>query len=388
MLVQNLRVQNVLPVQSSFNSMQPVQPAHGGNRVWAAALAGCSPLSLLDFSASINPLGPPASAIAAIQDNLQQLSHYPDPNYGELRQALSEWHGVPPEWILPGNGAAELLTWVGRELADLDATYLVNPGFGDYARALNAFGATTVPLLLSLEQGDGAVACSFPMAQPVGLRTGLMVNNPHNPTGFLFSRQSLRPILESFALVVVDEAFMDFVGPHPSESVVPWVMDFPNLVVIGSLTKFYSFPGIRLGYAIAHPDRLQTWQRWRDPWSVNSLAVAAAIAALGDTAFQQLTWEWLPGARSQLLQGLQSIEGMQPLAGSANFLLVRSPRSVIPMQRELLQRDYLLIRDCQSFARLGDRYFRVAVRTEAENQRLLDALQRQVSMEDSKNHGR
>lgn len=357
-----------------------MQPAHGGNLAWAASLAGCSPLSLLDFSASINPLGPPDSAIAAIQAQLHQLRHYPDPGYGELRQALGQWHGIPPEWILPGNGAAELLTWAGRELAGLEATYLVDPGFGDYTRAIAAFRGTVLPLRLPLTDSIDLEARPFPPVPAVAGRTGLIINNPHNPTGYLFSRASLRPILEQFSLVVVDEAFMDFVGPHPAESVAKWVLEFPNLVVIGSLTKFYSFPGLRLGYAIAHPDRLRTWQSWRDPWSVNTLAVAAAIASLQDFEFQQRTWNWLPEARSQLLDGLQKIPKLQPINGAANFLLVRSPISTVALQHQLLKQDQILIRDCMSFASLGDRYFRVAVRTEPENQRLLDGLQRAIAI--------
>lgn len=355
------------------------QPAHGGNLAWAASLTGCSPFSLLDFSASINPLGPPESAIAAIQANLQQLRHYPDPSYGELCQALSQWHGVPPDWILPGNGAAELLTWAGRELAGLDATYVVKPGFGDYTRALAAYQGNVLPLPLPLDPTSEATARPFPAVPTPSDRVGVIINNPHNPTGYLFSRASLRPILEEFALVVVDEAFMDFLGPEPGESVAPWVEEFPNLVVVGSLTKFYSFPGLRLGYAIAHPDRLRTWQTWRDPWSVNSLAVAAAIAVLQDHDFQQRTWNWLSGARSHLFERLQGINGLTPFPGTANFLLVQSDISAIALQRQLLQQDQILIRDCVSFAELGDRYFRVAVRTQPENQRLLDALQRLIS---------
>jgi histidinol-phosphate/aromatic aminotransferase/cobyric acid decarboxylase-like protein len=120
------------------------RPAHGGNLVWAAKLANCSPSAILDFSASINPLGPPASAIAAIQSNLKSLTAYPDPTYLHLRHALSEFHHIPPNWILPGNGSAELLTWACRELANLHANYLLTPAFGDYYRALKAFNAKVI----------------------------------------------------------------------------------------------------------------------------------------------------------------------------------------------------------------------------------------------------
>lgn len=358
--------------------MQPdndlAQPVHGGNLAWAASLAGCSPFSLLDFSASINPLGPPDGAIAALQSAIPTLRHYPSPDYTELRRSLGHHLDVDPAWILPGNGAADLLTWAGRDLAAQTLTYLAVPGFADYPRALAAFGAKTVSVPLPLTPVATATAHPFPLAERMDETVGVVVNNPHNPTGRLFSRESLRPWLESGALVVVDEAFMDFLGRSPAESVVDWVATFPNLVVIGSLTKFYSLPGLRMGYAIAHPDRLRRWQTWRDPWSVNTLAVAAGVACLADVAFQQRTWDWLPAARSHLFEGLQAIPGLTPFPGVANYLLVRSEVSTVALQHWLLRHRQILIRDCVSFAELGDRFFRVAVRTVADHQRLLDGL--------------
>ena len=201
-----------------------------------------------------------------------------------------------------------------------------------------------------------------------------MLNNPHNPTGKLFSVEEILPYLEQFALVVVDEAFMDFLPPDEEQSLIPVIQKYPNLVVLRSLTKFYSLPGLRLGYAIAHPERLSKWQLWRDPWPVNTLAAAAAIAALGDKEFQSLTWEWLPPARNQLFQGLAKLPGLQPKDSAANFLLVESQQSVSQLQEQLLKEYQIYIRDCLSFKELGDRYFRVAVRSESDNQRLLTGL--------------
>ncbi|WP_241993411.1 aminotransferase class I/II-fold pyridoxal phosphate-dependent enzyme, partial [Trichormus variabilis] len=210
---------------------------------------------------------------------------------------------------------------------------------------------------------------------------GLLLNNPHNPTGKLFTRDSILPYLEEFALVVVDEAFMDFLPPDQEQSLIGLVQEYENLVILRSLTKFYSLPGLRLGYAIAHPHRLAKWQSWRDPWPVNTLAAAAAIAALQDTEFQEHTWKWLPTARNQLFQGLASIPGLQPLEGAANYLLVESQQSTSQLQAQLLQQYQILIRDCLSFKELGDRFFRVAVRSESDNQRLLTALKSVLSAE-------
>jgi len=379
-----------------------MQPAHGGNLVWAANLAGCSPSAIVDFSASISPLGPPHSVLVAMESQLGNLRHYPDPNYSELRLALSHFHQIPPEWVLPGNGSAELLTLAGRELAELATTVLITPGFGDYYRALWAHNANVQEFSLigeweELREGgkegriegrreggkeiiSSTALSNFPWLSSLnvplkfGQTSGLLVNNPHNPTGKLFSQSQIIPYLEEFALVVVDEAFMDFLPPEEEQSLIGLVQKYPNLVILRSLTKFYSLPGLRLGYAIAHPYRLKRWQSWRDPWSVNTLAATAAITAIGDGDFQRQTWAWLPPARDELFQGLTKIEGLQPLPSAANFLLIKSRVSVTKLQSGLLKEYKIFIRDCLSFPELGDGFFRVAVRTSADNQLLLNAL--------------
>jgi histidinol-phosphate/aromatic aminotransferase/cobyric acid decarboxylase-like protein len=286
---------------------------------------------------------------------------------------------------LPGNGAAELLTWACRDLAELAQTVLPVPAFGDYSRALVAFGATVARLSLLSDAAESVIiqpdlsdlqaVCSPHTSQPASQHWGLLFNNPHNPTGQLWSREAIAPYLETFGLVVVDEAFMDFLPPHQQQSLIDQVGKYSNLVILRSLTKFYSIPGLRLGYAIAHPDRLQRWQQWRDPWSVNALAAAITPVLLADTDFQQKTWAWLPEARSRLFAGFKDLPGLVPLPGAANFLLVQSRHSVTDLQRTLLQQHQILIRDCLSFPELGDRFFRVAVRTHADNQRLIHALQ-------------
>ena len=385
------------------------QPVHGGNLAWAAALAGCSPEAILDFSASISPLGPPNRAIAAIHAQVGNLQHYPDPDYRELKLALGRFHQLPSEWILPGNGSAELLTLAGKELAKLSGTTLITPAFGDYYRTLKAENAKILEFPLSLGTGDwklGMFRCVTtetkvdndkiidrrlthptewglgkisPLSPPAN--SGLLLNNPHNPTGKLFSRGEILPYLQAYALVVVDEAFMDFLPPEAEQSLIGLVQEYPNLVILRSLTKFYSLPGLRLGYAIAHPQRVSQWQTWRDPWPVNTLAQAAAIAAIEDTEFQEMTWKWLTPAREQLFQGLASIPGLQPFPGAANFLLVKTAISSVQLQQQLLQHHQILIRDCVSFPELGDRYFRVAVRSHSDNERLLTALKSTLTLE-------
>lgn len=357
------------------------RPVHGGNLDWAAKLAQCAPDELLDFSASISPLGPPHSVEEAVLAAFSSVRAYPDPDYWALRRAIAQHHTVSIDHIsidhiLPGNGAAELLNWAARDLADMQQCFCLSPGFGDYWRSLHAYNCDPVQIPLFDKQLSYCGQWEKALEGIPNLnRCGLLLNNPHNPTGQLFDAERVRSLISQFGLVVVDEAFMDFFPQERSQSVIPRAGAFPkNLVVIRSLTKFYSIPGIRLGYAIASPDRLKRWQGWRDPWSVNSLAAAAGIAALSDTPFQQQTWAWLSQENPFLYDGLSKFDELEPMQSSANFFLVKCQVSAIALQERLLQRHRIYIRDCMSFERLGDRFFRIAVKTRADNQRLIEAL--------------
>jgi L-threonine-O-3-phosphate decarboxylase len=353
------------------------RPQHGGNLAWAASIAGCPASAIVDFSASINPLGIPQSAIAAIAEGIERLTVYPDPQYSQLRSVLAEHHHINSDCILPGNGSAELLTWACRELAQQKVTHLLTPAFSDYQRALNAFSAKIVFHSLDLENIRKTFNLPFrekAFRSNNNTQQGLLLNNPHNPTGKLWTKNEILPYLKEFDLVVIDEAFMDFLPPSQQQSLIPAIADFPNLVILRSLTKFYSLPGLRIGYAIAHSERLDRWQKWRDPWSVNSLAAAATKAVLQDTEFQQRTWNWLPEARSQLIVGLNNIDPLHPLPSAANFLLVKTDISATELQTQLLQKYKILIRDCLSFPELGDRYFRIAVRLPQDNLKLINAI--------------
>jgi len=310
-----------------------------------------------------------------LQAHLNEVAAYPNPDYARLRASLAEWHQLPQDWILPGNGVAELLTWAAWDLAQQSAVAVVTPAFADYERALNAAGARIERHGLDLPaSADRAIAVALPVPEPDAGDRGLLLNVPHNPTGKCFSPQAIRAHLEAGSLVVVDEAFMEFLAPAQQPTLVPWLAHYPNLVVLRSLTKFYSLPGLRLGYALGHPERLRRWQQWRDPWPVNGLADVAGQAAVGDVAFQQQTRTELAAARDGLHRGLAAIPGLEPLASAANFVLVRTQQPGSELQARLLRRHRIAIRDCLSFPELGDRFFRVAVRSPSDNQRLLDGL--------------
>jgi histidinol-phosphate/aromatic aminotransferase/cobyric acid decarboxylase-like protein len=317
--------------------------------------------------------------LAAIaREGKAAIAHYPDPTSRQLRQALAEFYQLDPDWILVGNGAAELFTWAARDCAaTCQRTIVPVPAFADYCRALKSANATWEAL--PCWDADAARPISWHQHligwPDVSSSDALFLNTPHNPTGQCWSRTELLDLLPHFQLVVADEAFMDFVPASETVSLLHDVQQFPHLVVVRSLTKFFAIPGLRLGFAVGHPDRLARWQEWRDPWSVNGFATVAAIAALQDRDFQQRTLAWLPTARQQLTDGLAYLPDFEPYPSAANFLLVRSAIPVPPLQHALLEQHRIAIRDCLSFAELGDRYFRVAIRTEADNLKLLRSLE-------------
>ncbi|BAC91364.1 threonine-phosphate decarboxylase CobD [Gloeobacter violaceus] len=344
--------------------IQTPLPAHGGDRQWAARIARCRIEELVDFSASINPLGPPPGVQAAYGEGFADLLHYPAPHGSDLQSALAARLGIEPERIVCGNGAAELLTWAGRECARAGRTVLPIPAFGDYRRALAAFDAPYISVPLAAD-------FSLPKTLPPG--DAVMLANPHNPSGYLYSPTALAALFDRFKLLIFDEAFIDFLDDPAAFSALCGPAH-PGLIVIRSLTKFYSLPGLRLGYAVLPVAMAARWQAWRDPWPVNALAQHLGVAALADLDFERRTRAWLGPARSRLAAGLALLPGLTVLPGAANFLLVQSAASAVHLQAELLRRHRLLIRHCTSYDGLGERYFRVAVRGESENDLLTGAL--------------
>jgi histidinol-phosphate/aromatic aminotransferase/cobyric acid decarboxylase-like protein len=361
--------------------VQPEVERHGGNLEAMARSLGCRPSALLDASASLVPFGPPLGLRLALLG--APLRPYPDRGQATLRRRIARLHGLDPTWVLPGNGAAELFTWAARDAAAAGLSVLPAPGFGDYGRALSCWGGSWREQQLPLNW-----ATPFPHAFPdPGTGAVLWITNPHNPTGQLWSRASLQPWLERFALVIADEAFLPLVAGGACQSLTPLLAAHPNLVVIRSLTKLYGIAGLRLGYALGHPDRLRRWAGWRDPWPVNALASRAGEWLLRDPAIYE-QWctrvqRWSTREGAWLTGQLAQLPGLEPLPSAANFLLVRGAapedRPLTSLLPVLARRHRILLRDCRSFSGLDGHWLRIGLQDRAGNQRLLTAIERALS---------
>jgi histidinol-phosphate/aromatic aminotransferase/cobyric acid decarboxylase-like protein len=353
---------------------------HGGNLAAAARQLGRRPGALLDASASLVPFGPPLALRLALVRAVagSPLRAYPDRDWQGLRRCLAELHGLAPDWVLPGNGAAELFTWAARDAAAAGVSLLPAPGFADYQRALDCWGGAHWPWALPLDW-NGAFPQPFPQPPAsAGEAAVLWITNPHNPTGQLWSRASLEPLLARFALVVCDEAFLPLVPGGEAQSLIPLLAQHPNLVVIRSLTKLLAVAGLRLGYALGSPQRLERWAGWRDPWPLNGLALAAAEAVLtrpgwldGWTARVQ---HWVAREGPWLGEQLGCWPQFTVLPSAANFLLLRGEQDLSALAGGLADRHGVLVRRCHSFAGLDGRWLRLGLQNRRGNRRLLRAL--------------
>ncbi len=361
-----------------------VHLTHGGNLHASARRLGCRPDQLLDASASLVPFSLPAYLRRAAR--CAAIHPYPDRGAVQLRSRLSEWHEVEPSSLLPGNGASELLTWVARDAAALGVSLLPQPGFADYARALNCWSGRWFALPLAQQWFGAGPEPLLPPKAPAG--SVLWVTNPHNPTGQLWSRKSLEPLLDRFALVICDEAFLPLVPNGEVQSLIPLVADHPNLVVIRSLTKLYGIAGLRLGYAVAQPERLQRWAQWRDPWPVNAVASAVAQALLRSPkrhqAWIQRVQRWTAREGAWLQQQLASLPGIIPMPSAANYLLIRGECngehvSLQPLREALETRHRILLRDCRSFEGLDDTWLRIGYQSRAGNRRIIRAMRQELN---------
>jgi threonine-phosphate decarboxylase len=347
---------------------------HGGNvDAWARS-AGVEVGELLDFSASINALGPPSSAREAFVESYAEILRYPDPYGDKLKEALAERHGLSPAEVLIGNGSTQLIYLLCAALRPRKAL-IVGPAFSEYANALTLIGAKVASFNLSPDNGFQFSTKRLSAAWDKDCDI-VFLATPNSVTGQMIAKVEIEKVahiaLARKTMVVIDEAFVDFVE---TESIKALVRRNPYLIVLRSLTKYYALPGLRLGYLLGETGQVAELAAYQEPWSINGPALNVALASLKDSSFATKTERWLERERKFLFERLTALEGLHPLASRTNFLLVKIERShgdALRLRSFLLQKN-ILIRACDTFG-LGVNHFRIAIKQRKDNQRLLAAL--------------
>lgn len=344
----------------------------------------------MDFSSPQSPLGPPSELVAAVEEavRFRLYSRYPDYSYSELREAIASFYGVDVGRIVPLNGTAEFLGLI-LPVYKPKKLVVVEPTFGDHEVACRAVGLKVESIALKC-LGD---RYSFPLDEllekPKSFyeRSIILYSSPNNPTGALVERRVVEELLEFLpdsALLVADEAFIDFVGE--AESLLGF--DDPRVVVLRSFTKIFAVPGLRLGFAYIGDESLALRvDCYRQPWNVNALAAYAFSKLLKE--YEREVREYIGRVRSviaverewlsRMLEGL----GVRVYRSSAPFLLVYHPQVRHPVLQERLIGYGVYVRDGSSFKFLTPSHSRVSVRLRRENMVLVEAFRRALGVVDA-----
>jgi threonine-phosphate decarboxylase len=353
---------------------------HGGNIYELSARAGCSPDDILDFSASINPLGPPPGLAQILSGCFHRLASYPDIHNKLLTEAISKFHNIDPEYIAVGNGSTELIYWLPRALG-VSKALVVLPTFGEYAKAFELQGTRLQKLFSTPEDCFQPIVEQLEAALQKDAFEAVLITHPASPSGALLDSGTIGWIAENSSksrrpFFLIDEVFIDFCE---QASMKRFLDRSENLAIIRSFTKFYGVPGLRIGYLLAPPRVAAQVRSHVPPWSVNTLSQAAGVYCFTQDEYRRRTLDTIAEQRQRLAGELSAIPGLKVFPAQANYLLVRMDRRLPPASRlkwDLFERNRILIRDCGSFEGLDDWYFRVAVRLEDQNNRLIEALQR------------
>ena len=341
---------------------------HGGDWAGYRAEFGCD---ALDFSANVSPLGLPAGVAAAITNALPTADRYPDPLCRELRAALAGAEGVPADWILCGNGAADLIFRLALAVRPRRAL-LPAPTFAEYEAALQTVGCAVQRVFLR-EENEFAVTEEF--IDAVTPETDVVfLCQPNNPTGQVtppaLVERLVRRCAECGAVLVVDECFLDFLPDRDAWTAKQLLRDAPQLIILKAFTKLYAMAGVRLGYALCGDAALLEKMRGAgQPWAVSSLAQAAGLAALQETAYAGAVRALIAEQRPRMAAGLRAL-GLRVMDGQANYLLFRAT----PDFGEKLRRRGAVVRSCANYPGLDAAWYRTAVRTAEENTRLLQIM--------------
>jgi threonine-phosphate decarboxylase len=354
--------------------------SHGGNIYLLAERLRIRESEVIDFSASINPLGVPQSVLSVLTEQMKYLFNYPDPDTKKLRLKIAEHTGTDPESVICGNGSTELIYLIVRALKPKKVLIPV-PTFSEYERAVKCAGAEMGYLPLKKENSFDLSADEFISAMSGAMNDPFAIHgsrafdmaflcNPNNPTGRLIQKDDMMKIADAArdmgCVLVVDEAFIDFC---PGASIVDEVSTNPYLVVLRSLTKMYALSGLRVGYTVLPSSLSDAVREAKEPWTVNSLAQIAGIAALDDGAYRAETFSVIEREKRVLEEGFIRT-GIHYLPSSANYYLLQMEKATEVATR--LREKRILVRECSNFSGLDSSYIRVAVKSESDNRRLIE----------------
>lgn len=359
---------------------------------------------ILDYSSNINPYGIPESLKSRIIENLEILERYPDPDYVELREKLANLNNVNLPDIILGNGATEII-FLFMKVINPKKILIVSPTFGEYERAVKAVGTSRNSIDLSCSDDNKNIEnkeieieyFELKESDDFKLNIGnlknqlekkydlLIICNPNNPTGKFLKLAQTEEILKECnkydTKLFIDEAFIEFLADGMKESIINTEENKKNLFVTRAFTKFFAIPGLRLGYGMYFDKELeQKISEKKEPWSVNNIAELAGLTVLDDTEYIEKTLKWITKEKIYMYEKLNEISGIKVYETEVNFITGKIDEKLfseglnVKILREKMLEQGILIRDASNFKFLDERFFRLAIKDRASNDRVIEVL--------------
>ena len=360
---------------------------------------------ILDYSSNINPYGIPESLKKRITENLEVLERYPDPDYVELRQKLANLNKVNLSDIILGNGATEII-FLFMKVINPKKILIVSPTFGEYERAVKATEISGDTVSLSSSNGDNKNIenkkieieyFELKESDDFKLNIGnlknelenkydlLIICNPNNPTGKFLKLAQTEEILKECnkydTKLFIDEAFIEFLADGMKESIINTEENKKNLFVTRAFTKFFAIPGLRLGYGMYFDKELEKKiSEKKEPWSVNNFAEMAGLTVLDDAEYIEKTLKWIAEEKIYMYEKLNKISGMKVYETEVNFITGKIDEKLfseglnVKILREKMLEQGILIRDASNFKFLDERFFRLAIKDRASNERVIEVM--------------
>lgn len=351
--------------------------AHGGNIRESIENYRLKNKKFIDFSANINPLGLSSDIKNIILSGIKNISHYPDPESSVVKESLSSYLKVPQDNLLIGNGSAELIFLLNFALRPKRALIPI-PTFNEYERAVSLAGGKCIFLdAYCMDNCQSKITAALKK-----LRSGdlIFICNPNNPTGSLFKKEEINFLAHEcekrMVILLIDEVFMDFVADKNNISMFMTAAKKNHILVLGSLTKFFAIPGLRLGYLAAGKELIKRISFFQPPWPVNYPAQLIGSHLLRNTEFIEKSRLYMFRQRNDLFAELKKINYLKPYQPNANFIFCKILSNRFNSRRlsDYCGKRGIFIRDCANFRGLDDSFIRVAVRKKEENRELIKVL--------------
>lgn len=349
---------------------------HGANLFDLSSQLGLNKTELMDFSSNINPFGSCPSAKQAIIDNIDMVSIYPDPEYKNLKSSISQYCNCNEENILLGSGATELISSFINIINPKKAV-LLSPAYSEYERELKKVGCEITKYFSTRKEDFKIDINDFINTINSDSYDLVIICNPNNPTGFAFSSGEIKKILESCpTYIMVDETYVEFTDMSTYSS-TPLVNEFSKLFVIRGTSKFFSTPGIRLGYGLISDKAIYNKMiSFMDLWNINIFATIMGEVMFADTEYIKSISHKIHLERDYLLNELKQIPNLKVYDSYGNFILceIISRKITAKELYDNLINHGIIIRNCASFEGLDKYFFRVCILKPEENQILIDKL--------------